>query len=247
MDAREMTELYYSHWLGADENLFAGSPVPMMARYTTERNAETPGYGCRFDLWAIETEKGRFISYGDAAQSGIPELETSLQCGQLLSEALRYVFGAEPERSIKYMYVGKALNASSARVLTREDYPAYERFFRDCHSRVQDVSWLREYFTDMVGERLCCGVFADGLLVSCTDAPTVPYMADAVAEIGVNTLEAYRGKGYAHAACARCVQEVFVQNKCPLWSTGEGNIASQRLAEGVGFVKFGDAYTLCLG
>ena len=44
----------------------------------------------------------------------------------------------------------------------------------------------------MVGEKLCWGLFVEDRLVSCTDAPGMPYMQEDVQEIGVNTLGPYR-------------------------------------------------------
>lgn len=85
---------------------------------------------------------------------------------------------------------------------------------------------------------MCVGMFADGRLVSCTDAPGVPYMAEEVQEIGINTLHEYRGHGYASAACSKCIQEIFNHHKIPMWSTGIDNIASRKLAEKLGFTEF---------
>ncbi len=44
------------------------------------------------------------------------------------------------------------------------------------------------FFADMTRQRLCCGVVEAGRPVSCTDAPSVPYMAAQVQEVGINTL-----------------------------------------------------------
>ena len=86
----------------------------------------------------------------------------------------------------------------------------------------------------------------DGELVSCTDAPAMPYMADCVQEIGINTRKEYKRRGYAKQACLCAIQEIIRQKKCPLWSTEYGNIASMRLAETLGFKRFGESYAVCL-
>ena len=93
---------------------------------------------------------------------------------------------------------------------------------------------------------LCCGVFMDGLLVSCTDMPIMPYMQESIREIGINTLAAYRGRGCAKAACLQCIHEVLSRGKCPIWSAEAENTASLRLAESVGFVRLGDSYSISL-
>ena len=57
------------------------------------------------------------------------------------------------------------------------------------------------------------------------------------ADIGVHTLETWRGQGFATAAAsivARCIQEA---GQTPVWSTGEDNWASLRVARKLGFVE----------
>jgi hypothetical protein len=57
------------------------------------------------------------------------------------------------------------------------------------------------------------------------------------ADIGVHTLERWRGQGFATAAASivvRCVQDA---GQTPVWSTGEDNWASLRVAQKLGFVE----------
>lgn len=104
--------------------------------------------------------------------------------------------------------------------------------------------WFREYFADMVAQRLCWGYFLDGQLVSCSDAPGMPHLADRVQEIGINTLPAHRGRGYAADVCIAAAREIISQSKCPIWSANIDNLASQKLAERVGFIPFAEVVTL---
>jgi len=57
------------------------------------------------------------------------------------------------------------------------------------------------------------------------------------ADIGVRTLTTWRGRGFATAAAsivAGCIQEA---GQIPVWSTGEDNWASLRVAQKLGFVE----------
>ena len=57
------------------------------------------------------------------------------------------------------------------------------------------------------------------------------------ADIGVHTLEGWRGRGFATAAAstvARCIQAA---GQTPVWSTGQDNWASLRVAQKLGFVE----------
>lgn len=56
----------------------------------------------------------------------------------------------------------------------------------------------------------------------------------------------YRGKGYAVAACAKCIKEIMKNGKVPQWSTDINNVASKRLAERIGFIKLADVITVTL-
>jgi len=78
----------------------------------------------------------------------------------------------------------------------------------------------------------CAVVSGSVVSIAHTSAQTARH-----AEIGVFTLERWRRRGFATAAAsivARCVQEA---GQAPVWSTGEDNIASQRVAEKLGFVQ----------
>ena len=246
-DYLEMTERYYSCFLGASENLFRHDYLEPYFFYTPVRNTPIQGYGHRFDLLAILTERDTFISYGDAAREKIPELRMLLESNALsLYEAIRQKFDKQPLHSFKYYFSGNMSKVISARPLNASDYHAYETFFLANNTNLKDISWLREYFDEMTFEGLCVGVFADNQLVSCTDSPTVPFMKDSIREIGVNTLEKYRKRGYAKDACSCAIREILKQGKCPIWSTNAGNLPSQRLAEALGFKLFGESFSISM-
>ncbi len=57
------------------------------------------------------------------------------------------------------------------------------------------------------------------------------------ADIGVSTLEQWRGKGFATAAASLVAQEIQARGKVPVWSCGEDNTASLRVAQKLGFAE----------
>ena len=57
------------------------------------------------------------------------------------------------------------------------------------------------------------------------------------ADIGVSTIETWREKGFATAAASLVAQEIQASGKVPVWSCGEDNIASLRVAEKLGFTE----------
>lgn len=239
-DYMKITCEYYSKWLGQDEILlhdFSG----VQYLYSSQRNVVQQGYGSRFDLYALCQKDRVVISYGDMAVDRLDALKAAIDSTMSVKEigqTLERIFQCEAGYGIKYAFraMPVLLGSLEVKALTGEDYKEYERFFRRCNPN-QNIEWLREYFDEMALKRLCMGVFADGGLVSCTDAPQVPYMAEAVQEIGIHTVYEYRGRGYAAWACSKCMEELLNNHKVPLWSTSIDNTASRRLAEKIGFVE----------
>jgi hypothetical protein len=64
------------------------------------------------------------------------------------------------------------------------------------------------------------------------------------AEAGVETVEAFRGQGYASAAVARWASTVRRQGLIPLYSTWWENTASQGVARKLGMVRYGEDWWL---
>ncbi len=59
------------------------------------------------------------------------------------------------------------------------------------------------------------------------------------ADIGVVTLEPYRKRGFSSAAASLVAERIQEAGQIPVWSTGEANHASLRVAEKLGFTREG--------
>jgi len=70
------------------------------------------------------------------------------------------------------------------------------------------------------------------VVIAHTSARTEHY-----ADIGVFTLKEWRGRGFATAAASIVAKRVQEVGQIPLWSTGEDNIASLRIAQKLGFTE----------
>ena len=244
----EKTLEYYSKWLG-EEGILSQNFSGIKYVYHKERNEVQYGYGHPFDIYTFIMEDKVIVSYGDKAKPQIGILRDSVDAFKSIEDfksALKTIYGKDIGHNIKYVFNGKKTDDCSAKVLGKNDYGEYENFFKNANPKCSNLDWLQAYFEKMICGNLCVGVYEDGVLVSCTDAPEMPYLSDEVQEIGINTLSDYRGKGYATIACQGSVNEIIKSGKVPQWSTTITNIASQKLAEKLGFVKLGDLITITI-
>jgi hypothetical protein len=249
LDFNAITHSYYELWLG-EQGCLTENVNKNLFIYSSERNKIQPGYPSCLDLFAwIQSDKF-IISYGEAAKTEINKVKERLSMFRSVSDiahTLSNIFNCNITYGIKYVYKKLPhLDSNNAKTLVSSDFDDYKTFFCSCHPNVKDTDWLTEYFDGMAKYGYCVGVYINNLLVSCTDAPTMPYMSDKVQEIGINTFSDYRGKGYAATACIKAAKNIINSGKVPQWSTTIDNIASQKLAERVGFVKLSDVLSLTL-
>ncbi len=71
-------------------------------------------------------------------------------------------------------------------------------------------------------------------------------VSDSEVDIGVETLESYRGKGLAAAAANEMIRYVLSVGKKPVWACHYGNIGSQKVAQKLGFEPAGECVTIAL-
>ena len=84
----------------------------------------------------------------------------------------------------------------------------------------------------MLSEGIVAGAIDAGQLVSIAHTSGV---TDLYGEIGVGTLEPWRKRGLCSAAASIVSNRLQEQGRVPVWSTGEDNFASLRVAAKLGF------------
>lgn len=249
MAAYEITQQYYAKWLGIAPDMLEEKGI--LLAYNPERNVKPVGYQEVLDIYIYKTEKTIIISYGNRAAEKLLELKEKLRAdmsGEEIQSLFTALFSVKVKHNIKYIYKyeKEAGKTGKARRLSEKDCDLYIDFFRTTNPNCGDFSWVKDYFLEISKKGYCHGVIVDNKLVSVTDAPDIPFMSDRLQEIGINTIPAYQGKGYAKASCQLCIKEMFRTNICPLWSTTANNIASQKLACNLGFEKYFDNFSLSL-
>lgn len=96
------------------------------------------------------------------------------------------------------------------------------------------------FFGDGIGFSL----FQDGILASTAYSA---FIHDMQLEIGIETIEAFRGKGYAYLSCSALIDYCIENGFEPIWSCRLENIGSYILAQKLGFEVTNEMpfYTLC--
>jgi len=240
------TRMYYELWLGKEGCLSSNQAIQFI--YTKERNVVQAGYSARVDLYVWIEPDRIVVSYGDVASSKIDLLKERLFANQTIPEIrtlLMDVYAHDVNHIIKYEFDKLPEESSQqVKILSATDYQDYEQFFCECNPDASDISWLAEYFEALTSEDLCVAIYEDGKIVCCTDAPTMPYMANEVQEVGIIALPNYRRKGYATAVSRGAIANILRNKKTPFWSTASDNLGSQKLAARVGYKKLADVLTI---
>jgi len=250
-DYLSVTKRYYAEWLDVDPAVLDTPGVSAVP--SSRREERQAGYSRPFEVYCFVSGETTVISYhrrfqdriGDLVQlfahDGDPE-ETKARLAELLGVAPRHTCA----RAYKYRFVRlpEGLDTTRARQLSRDDYADFLAFHTAQYPNAHQESWLQAYFKKIADKGYVYGIYVDGRLVSATDAPDVPYMADVVVEPGINTLPDYRRRGYARTVVGALVKRWLKEGKVPLWSCNFANTGSQRLAEGLGYAKLADVITI---
>jgi len=111
------------------------------------------------------------------------------------------------------------------RLLTTADWPLLE----SAPAGLQGPNPRRALF-----EMHVAGAVVDDRLVAIAQ-----YVAQSAryGEIGVHTLPEYRRRGFATAVASLIAQVIQAQGRIPVWSCGEGNAPSLRVAQKLGFTE----------
>ncbi len=236
---RDLTLEFYSHFVCTD---LSKLPSGLSLVCSAERDEALAGFGCKYTLYILDLGGGRAAAaYSPKHRAFIESLGAVTADGLISTANARFRL-----RKMRLFIFDKEKlsDFGSARLLTPEDYPLYEAFFRETEPDADPEGWLYGYFSEKAAQGLFAGSFACGRLVTVCDAPDVPYMQGRVQHTGIMTLKPERGKGFGKQAAALSAHHLIECGVCPQWECSKSNIASIRTALSVGYKVFGTAYIL---
>jgi hypothetical protein len=163
-------------------------------------------------------------------------VEVASECAAALGEIM------EKETGKKVRYYGDVYHAlyrpvvkfqnEAVRQLTLDDLELLESSPKEVREEVRGVGFGSTRRLLEQGIVACAIVSGRVVSTAHTSART-----DRHAEIGVFTMEEWRGRGFVTAAASIVAQRIQEAEQTPTWSTGEDNLASLRVAQKLGFTE----------
>jgi hypothetical protein len=243
-DYQAITRKYYAAWAGGTDQDFNGG-----VRYicSPERDVRQSGFSRPFPLYICKTDRAVIVSHSPSLQKQVDRMKEICVSAQDFDpfplERLETLFAGPIQRQVCFV-LNRPVSITGKDIVTlsKSDY----RLFLDftLARGVSEWEGMREYFEKISAAGYCIAKMAGGKVVSLSDTPDMPYLADQVQEVGINTLPGYRRRGYAREVTSACVLKILADGKCPQWTANISNFASHKLAFSLGFKYFGDLYMM---
>lgn len=198
-----------------------GEPAP---RFFLGRTKEGNSWRFRYDLSANVVERLETLAADEPVRDDLRSEPLNLE---VLQETLGDNYGTQPAYSgPAYRFPEEISMPGVATRIARSNLDLLRNMVTNLDSTARTFE-VREPV---------CAVIEDGFAVSlCYSSRLTPL----VAEAGLETLAAYRGRGYAPAVVAAWAQAVRDTGRTPLYGTTWDNLASQAVARKLGLVQYG--------
>ena len=156
-------------------------------------------------------------------------VNVSREFADAMSDALHRGTGQPASRhgDLYFAPAGKidAVDDDRVRLLTRDDAPLFRESPEDARAGPA------EFIERLLRDGLCAAAVVDGRVVAQAHAYCI---TPRHAEIGARTAVHFRGRGLSTACGTLLCARLQASNRLPVWSTGESNLASQRVAQKIG-------------
>ena len=210
----------------------------------------------RADFYGFLSGGTAVLTYGERIQDKADRLRQYFEESRSLEtfrDVLLREMGIELQHEYAYYFdrLPTGVDTSQVKNLYVDDVSAFGEFMQVLNPEMsaRNKIYMVDYFLhEMVdAPHRAFGIYVDDELVSVANTVTVPHVTEEVAvEVDVVTVPDYRGRGYATMVVVALLQEMVEEERVPIVSCLSTNVASQQLAEKVGFVKFADVISFSL-
>jgi RimJ/RimL family protein N-acetyltransferase len=228
LSALELIHIQYSGLYNLDEHgrmLSLNEPgTPSAPRFFMGRTAQ--GHLIRFHA-ELPDDLARSVAQICAAEPITDDLEPQPR----YTTVVRSLFGvnADSSRGPAFRFPAQILQIAGAVLIEPEQAGVLTTHFVALANDYSERTPITAFIVDGVAVAVCC------------DARR----RDVSGEAGVETVEAFRGRGYAAAAVSLWAQIVHAQGRIPLYSTSWENSASRAIARKLGLILFGEDWEIC--
>lgn len=234
---------YFSSYLGTD--LTSANAGEIIVVGSPRRLQPENGWGYTVAAWLFRADDATVISAQPALvpaiQHALRERPTSVDA---IAEAIAPALAGMNMRR-HFVYTANAdnlhhINSPNVRRMTMQDVDAFIDMSRAMWPEI-DVECETSDITRNIDDGIAFGAFVNRRMVTRCYAPHIAHMQDRVEEIGVDTLEGYRNRGFAGAALAGCTRATLDVGRLPVYRVSVHNDVSIRLAERVGYQRVAES------
>lgn len=233
---QEITIAYYSCFTCCDLNKL-NSSVTLIC--DDRRNETLKGYSGKFTIYCLIKDDKCVVAYASKYKDffinhqndSINSLINNLTKTFSMKKMQLMIFDKE-----------KVLEYGNARILKKEDYPLYEKFFCLDNPNSDPTGWLKDYFESKLGN--FAGYFINNEIVSLSDTPDMAYLEGKIQHTGISTLKDYRHQSYGKKCVALNTFNLLKKGIVPQYECDINNVASIALADSIGYKKYGEALIL---
>ena len=234
---------YFSEYLGAD--LMSARAGEIVVAGSARRLQPEYGWGYTVTAWLFRLGNATVISAQPALvepiQHALRKNATSVDAiAAAIAPALA---GMNMRRHFVYTATQEKLHhigSPSVRRMAMNDIDAFIEMSRAMYPEI-DEECERNDITRNIEDGIAYGAFVDERMATRCYAPHIAHMQDQVEEIGVDTLEGYRNRGFAGAALAGSTLATLAVGRQPIYRVSIHNDVSIRLAERVGYQRIAES------
>jgi hypothetical protein len=244
----EPVRTYFETYLGG--SLSALRPGQILVCACERRKAKEEGWGLPFTIWAFVVRDRAIVSVRPDLRDIVARITHGLKGPrELLQQSFREAVGSAcdvPFRSwdIDILSCGadgvRLHPCPSCRQMQEDDVGAYLAFKKTVAPNC-DAACCRRDILRNIRDGIAYAVFDGPKLVSESSAPHIGFMQDQIEEPGIDTLEAYRRRGYGKSTLSHTTKAIFGLGRVPVYRLSKANVPSLRTATAVGYKRVAEA------